>query len=51
MSAGWVAVIVIAALAAAGLLLVLGLGRAAKHADEVTQRYFTERSGPDGGAP
>jgi hypothetical protein len=50
-SAGWIAVIVVGALAAAGLLLALGLGRASKHADEVTDRYFTESSGPGDGAP
>jgi len=51
MSAPWIAVIVVAVLAAVGLLLALGMGRASKHADEVTKRYFADRPGPDGGAP
>lgn len=51
MSAAWIAVIVVAVLACAGLVLALGMGRASKHADEVTRQHFTESSGPGDGAP
>jgi hypothetical protein len=31
------------------LVFAVALGRASKRADKVTQQYFTESSGPDGG--
>ncbi len=47
MSAAWIAIVVVAAFLC---LFVVGWLRASKRAQQVTRDYFTEHSGPDGGA-
>lgn len=44
-----VLIVVVGVLFLVSLGLAVALGRSAKRADKVTEQYFAERSGPDGG--